>query len=407
VLFSLGELGVPAPNTLAVLVADLTNVYGEFCGKIHEVLPDSLLHPRCRYLPGEGYRVGITRAIRLANGSRWLFRSSESGQISLSSFTASGGWIDEPPKKTHYYEFVRGLASRDAPLWVTLTPIGRPVDWFRDRIEGNEEWRSTGGRTGTPPEEEWEQHVAELSHVECPWRSEESIAAQVASTDVAERPQRIHAAWEGVTPDREFTGWGPECELAELPDIEESVQFGVWMDHGERAGREFVLLACWLERGPLYVLDEYVSERPTTELDDARSILAMLERNDLEWWDVDNWVGDVNTAGKSVAGSSVNEEIARYLGVLTGHPAGRTPFKIDKPSKAPGSVGRGIRTINSAFMRGQIYVLNRCHRLRYALQHSRGEEDLKHGLDALAYGAVPVVSRWSQSNVSRLRLRGR
>lgn len=403
VKFSAGDLGVPAPNILAVLVADLQNVYGEFCEKVAQVLDPGLLDPRCRFIPGEGYRVGSMRAVKFRNGSRWLFRTSEGASIAVASFTADGGWVDEIPKRQHYFEFSRGLASKSAPLWVTFTPIGRPVEWFRDRVEGDEEYRLTNGVSGKPPEEHWQQYVASLTTTECPWRSQENIDRQIASTDVFERPQRVYAEWEGPTIDRRLTGFSDLCVIDEIPKMEHP-QVGVWIDHGENAGREHALLAI-IGPDAIYIVDEYVNPTHTDVVADAHGILGMLDYHKIVWSEVDSWVGDVNSAGKmSVAGRSVNEELALAIGAELGMRPGAAPIRIERPSKGSDSVERNLRVVNGGFLRSRLYVHARCKGLIKACRHFDGSEDLKHPIDALAYGAVPILLGWDRARCSHLVL---
>jgi len=195
-----------------------------------------------------------------------------------------------------------------------------------------------------------------------------------------------------------------------MPEVDfDGLHFGLWADHGERAGREFIVLACWSSRmRKMWLLDEYVNSKPTTPEEDAVGVLEMFARNGIDWTYIDSWVGDVNSSGKSVAGSPVNDELAKALAKLLGFREGDVPIVIDKPSKGRGSVERSIRLVNTAFMRGQLKVLPSATRLRHAYQHIRkGDEDLKHGPDAISYGATPIVMEWGSSGAGDLYLSGR
>ena len=185
-----------------------------------------------------------------------------------------------------------------------------------------------------------------------------------------------------------------------------SCSFGVWMDHGENAGHEFVVLAVW-RQGEMYIIDEYVNPRATKPMDDAEAIVAMLAAHGLQWSDIDSWVGDVNSSGKSEAGSSVNAEIADAIGQITGHPKGRSPIRIEKPHKGPGSVQKRIRVLHSAILKGELAFHVRARRAIQCFGSHAGDEATKHAIDAVGYGAVQILESWQNVRVGDLRLRGR
>jgi hypothetical protein len=383
-------------SVLGVLVADLDNHYAELSGKIAEVITMPALDPASRFIDGKGWYTNGRRGIRYRNGSRWLFRSGSGSTAGLEGFSADAGWVDEVPQRGHYGAFTRGVHG---PLWVTFTPIGRDPRWFRERVEGNPE-------TGAPALEQWQQFVPELSEVECPWLTAEDIAERIAKTDPYERPQRIHAAWEGPTEGRRFTAF---TDAAIVSDADVVRLFGrsrplvvLAADHGEGTGRE-----CWLmivyDRRHVVILDEYVNDKPTTPAEDVTGVLAMLTRRGAGVGAVDRWVGDVNSAGKANAGSSVNRDFEQAFADALELPA--CPFRIDKPHKGKGSVEYGERLLNVAFSAGELRVHERCKRTIRSMWHYVGpgvSEDIKHPIDTARYGVQPVLMDRTRDNYARL-----
>lgn len=382
-----------------VMLADLENMYPEVSAKIWAVIARDELHPDTKYVDGKGFFTNGRRGIRYKNGSRWIFRSGKGEVMSVESYTAHWGWFDEVPMRTHFGGFLRGVATHNGPIWGTLTPIGRPVEWFRERVEGDPE-------TGEPPDEHWEQFVPELSTRECWWRTQESIDTAIAAMDPWERPQRSKGAWEGPTGERRFNGYTDVSVIAALPGgLEREWYVGVFMDHGEHVGSECALLVIW-DDANIIAWDEYVNATATTPRADAQGISDMLVRRSLGIGHVDEWKGDVNTAGKSAEeGRSINEELERaFAELLNLDPDTDRPVRISKPSKGKGSVGKGERLLNHALMRHELLVHERCKVLRKSLTHYRGKEDpdLKHPIDALRYGVVPVLMDKRRPSYSQL-----
>lgn len=401
----------PPPLFGLVLVADEKNGWANWSAKLREFMAPGVTHDRCNYTPDRGFTVGGKPMLMYGNGSRIEPRSGMGGVVSLASVTCDFLVIDEVPKRSHFGEALSRVAVRAGDVWAALTPIGRPVDWFRDHLEGDEEYRLTDGARGEPPREDWEQHILELCVENCHWRTPEDIEAQKAAYGPWEYAQRVHGAWEGESVDRWFQGFGADSVVDEVPKLT-AAEFGVFVDHGEKIGHEAAVLVVWqrpsgTRKGGVWVIDEYVNTTQTSPDEDAAGILSMLDRHGLEWSDIGLWVGDVNSGGKSVAGTSVNELLADAIGRATYHPAGQSPIWIDKPRKGAGSVEQRYRILNSAFLRGDLHVHSRCLMVKKCFTHFAGQEDLKHFVDAVGYGVVPVLESWKHPGWRALWLKGR
>ena len=394
------------PALIWAVIADLENHGPAVARKIREVEPSHDISPATRYDPARGYLTRGRRAIEFRNGSLIEFRSGKGEITALASASCDALWFDEPPRESHYGEAVARVAVRRmpsgarAPVWLTLTPIGRPCGWLRDLVEGVD---------GEPPAEHWDQTVITLTPEDCPHRSAESLSQQVASYLPSEVAQRTSGAWVGVTFERLFSGFDDSVlfEDDELPDREWGV--GLTWDHGERSHSEVCLLFAYDEAArEVWVIDEYTSQGRTTTEQDAHATLAMLDRHGLSVAAVTRARGDVNSAGKHSL-LSVNRLLEEKIAEALGLPPHAPPFRILGASKGPGSVTYGARVLNLALLSDRLRVSPRCHDLIEGLRHWKGTKtgadgELSHALDALRYGACDLLDSRARG-VQRIRVR--
>lgn len=377
---------MPAPPTIGLVIsADWRSYVDVISRAMYQTCPTWLLDKSSDYTESRGWK---NRMVSLLNGSTILFRSSEQGTTALAGLTVDWLWIDEPPPPDVYGEAMSRVAVRGGPVWMTLTPIGRPVEWLRDHIEGDPD-------RGLEPSEDWEQHVIRLTPSDCPHRSPESIEAQIASYLPSELPQRRDGAWEGIETDRAYECWDPDSHVQSyhIDDLG-YVHLGLGIDHGERAGRETALLVLW-SQDHIWIYDEYVSTQPTDPDQDAQAIRAMLESHGLAPSNLDEVYGDINTAGKSRIGRTVNDELGAALGV-----------NISRASKK--KLIDHIRPINIALRQGRITVHPRCRTLIKSLSQWKAEpryDDIKHIIDALHYILTPFLGRMKGPQVGKLEVR--
>lgn len=326
--------------------------------------------------------------IQLRNGSRIIFRSAESQSTSIAGLTVHACWCDEPMPQHLWGEIMSRVAVHNGPVWITMTPIGRELEWLKLIIEGDP-------TRGIEPQEDWQQVIIELTTKDCPWRTQESIDNQCASYGPWEYAQRARGAWEGITIDRAFESFTEDNLIERVPQAEWHV--GLGMDHGEGAGRETCLLVIWsVPLSRLVVLDEYASSKPTVPEEDAAEIKEMLRTHSMRPHSVDLAYGDSNSAGKMRPGLLVNDLLEPHL----------QGIHLRAPDKRPGSVDYGTRLINLAMMRGHLLIHPRCLGLLKSVKHWKGkDDDLKHMVDALRYIAVPVLeSLYDPATLDRLRM---
>jgi len=378
---------------VGVLVGDLRNVSASFGNAIWQVCKRSELDPACHFVPGVGWRFRGRIGMGYKNGSHVTFKSGGADVSTLEGPTYDAVVIDEVPKLDNYIGHIRGLRD-GGPLWWGTTPVGRPVEWMRSMIEGNPE-------TGEPPQEDWHQYVVEVSTRECPWLTEADVAERYAKYPTWAHAQRLRGAWEGPARERVYESFTDECIVHSDPVGTWSLDFSA--DHGDRAGHQFgVLLAHNGER--VVVIDEcYNAEKNSTPDEDARDVLAMLERRGAPYSAVRRWTADTNHALKS-GGWKVSDllsaAIAKRLRLRAGPHFG-------VPMKRAGSVELGERMLNTAFAAGHLQVHSRCKRLIRALYaYSGGKTDeSKDESDACRYGVVPLLREMDSPQASALYLR--
>lgn len=283
-------------------------------------------------------------------------------------------WIDEPPPRNLYSELLARLLVKKGTLFITMTPVGRPVDWLIDEIEA--------GRLS--------DHRFDLSPDNCPHLEQSQIDGIENMYLSSERPQRMHGHWHGESDDRFFEGFSQRAICDELPRGEVKIALGI--DHGEGIGKEAAILMLYTEGDypRIWIIDEYNNKKRTDPDEDAAGILEMLARHDIRPQEVDLAVGDINSLGKGGGGIKVNDALAEAIRrqSKTKHP----PIVIRSARKGRGSVMYGSRLINYAFRRADLTIHPRCKNLIHSFQHFKGsEEDLKHNLDAARYAISSIL----------------
>lgn len=370
--YKLAKLMMKVPGLRARAVAvnykQATKVISKY---LSEFIPASYLAEGCHYTETRGWTHSL---LRLKNGSTCQIMSSDQQPIAHAGDSLDVVWIDEIPPPEILDENLARVMDVNGAVWLTATPIGRPVKWLRELIEA--------------VDSVWKEYLVEFNHSNCPWYSilqcNNWIAEAMSSLWTYQ--QRILGAWEGLTVDRIFSGFDVGSILIDLPEDEFDV--GIGIDHGELSGHEGAVLLLWNE-DVVIVWDEYVSEGRTSVEDDVGAILKMLKRNSLDIRSVDTIVGDVNSGGKAAikgaAGYTVNDLFEEEFQRVT-----KMRVRIDTPSKGPGSVDSGHWVLNHALTRRKLYTTENTPNLNHSLRHYNGGRD-RHLIDALRYIAVPIL----------------
>ena len=383
----------PPPGSLGwILCADLRSGWANISAKLKEIEPLGAVDDNCTYDPARGYRYRGSMMIRLTNGSLIVGKGSEQSVMALAGATIDWLAIDETPKQIHFGEIRSRTAVNEAPIFMGFTPIGRPVEYLRDIVEGNPE-------TGQPALEDWDVHRIKLSHENCPHRSLASIERQIRGYGPWEYKQRVEGAWEGITTER-WIAFSEENVFSEIP--ENVTELGLGWDHGERPGNSVCYLVGW-DGDRLWVLDEYVSTERNTPAAEAKIVAQMIRAWGIDLHQIEVAYGDSNSAGRLGLGFSVNELLERGFATVAG--TKRPPFRIGVPYKGAGSIKARARILSNACIDGRFRVNQTCTKLISSLRHWRGENsDYKHPYDAVSYISEHWLGGDSLDNVSKLLL---
>ena len=241
------------------------------------------------------------------------------------------------------------------------------------------------------------------------------IARQRAETMEAERGVVIDGEWEIRVEGRVFAAFEVATHVLELLPFG-SVKICLGMDHGDGAQFSEVAVLAAVDDSQLYdriwVLDEYVSSGTTTPDFDARAILAMLARNDLQWSQLDHVYGDRAYAGqRGGVSKKSNLDIIRAIGRELGVPYQRLRPEIRTVKRGQGHgtrawVQHGNRWLHHAQVRqGHFTVRPHCVRLIESLARWDGREasEHKHSIDALRYALDAQITARPRRAVAQVR----
>ena len=362
-----------------LLAPDLKTGWSTCSKAMRELEPRGALDPACRYIEGIGYQYRGRKIVKVSpayGGGYMVGKGCEQSLLALEGARVRWAWVDEPPKESHFLGLRARLTMDLAPIWLTLTPVGRPVGWLRNMIEGN-------STDNIDAEGGWAVQHVELNQTNAPHRTPEDIKAQIEECSPWEHNQRILSQWDGLTSDRWIKGFseGNIFTDEDVPDNVEAVGLG-W-DHGERPGKSICYLVVF-DGSRVWVLDEYSNDDLDTPKSEAKAVYEMLARWGINLDGVTDARGDVNSAGRLGMGFTMNDLLERAFAELAG--SSRPPFNIQIPFKKRGSVNSRIKIISNACVDGKLRVHHKCKRLIFTLRHWRGQNnDLKDPFDAMGY----------------------
>lgn len=377
---------VPEPGALGwLLCQDHTTGWPSVSHCLHQLQPPGVLAPGCHYIDGVGYQTRQRNALVLANGSRLECKSGKQDLLAFEGPRVQWGWVDEPPDQARFNALRARMSMDMGPLWLTLTPVGRPVEFLRNTIEGNPD-------TGEPATEPdwWIEHV-ELCEANAPHRTPESIQAQIDECDPWERAQRIMAQWEGVAIGRRLAAFGEGCVITDDDVPEEVDELRLGFDWGEGAGKTRAYLVA-VRRPRIYLLREFASsaEGGWRPRDYARGVLDMLSSAGLTVHHVTRAVGDTNSAGLLQAGAKFNSLMEQAL--CEELRASRLPWTIEPAVKRRGAPAASVSAMNAMMREGKWLVHETCGGfIRSARYFTGAEKDLKDAIDAARYPVMDLL----------------
>jgi phage terminase large subunit-like protein len=374
--------------------------------KLWSLLPKHLLHPETSFNDVRGFK-GKTPAVRVrcvdGNWSIIRFRTTRQGGLNLAGATIDGALFDEPPHdEAVYSEVAKRVQARGGWVLLTLTPVNAPCDWLRKLTE---EGTIEDIHVPLSPEQLIpEGRVEPIRGEDGVPRDQAWIDAVIADTASAEVPVRIHGEWEMRVEGRYFDTFRSaghnahvSVELPSGPDV----RFCIGLDHGSRPGKQIALLLAIDVVGVrgqprIWVLDEYTDDTGcAAPEDDARQILAMLARWDLEWSHLLHVIGDrVHMPGTGSQKS--NKDLAAHVAMRLSIPQQALAPKIFTVRKrhfsGSGPVIVGSRWLHQQITRGLFRIQPRCQRLIAAMErYTLADDEHKDPIDALRYALDPYI----------------
>jgi len=313
---------------------------------------------------------------------------------------------DEPLPEDVYNELFPRLLGRNGRMYQTFTPtIGTCADltYLWDLVDDDR--KPWAGEIQTKLTLEAVTPRGGL--VELPWMTQAEIDRLEEGVSAIEADMRMGRTRQPRLDTAYFSAYGPHLITDSRPPTGTLV--GIGIDHGSSPGSQRAVLVAVGGRSlhaHVWVLDEWQSRDRSTPQDDARGILEMLARNNLELSDVDLWIGDRAHHGDRFGGSKSNEALKAAIAEAIDRdttkrgwqerlPAAlrrmKTPRKYDK------SVWEGCMILHRLMVGSQprFSVHPRCTELDTDLTQWQGStspsDPHKHGIDALRYIAVPMV----------------
>jgi hypothetical protein len=385
--------------------------------KLWDLCPKDALQPGQTFDADTGLGTKAP-ALQFRDGSAIHIRTENQGAKNLAGSTLHLVIYDEPPKSRRLYgELERRLTRTGGTFICVFTPVNAPTAWLKEMCESGgitdlhfraepENLILEDGTILTVPDQE----TGEIRPMDAAW-----IAEQRAAVAPHEEPVVIDGEWEMRAVGRIFAAFDQTKHLipglldADVGPGETPVELVLGLDYGDDRLRTAAVL-CAIAHDPadptstrIWVLGEYVPDKPTTTEDDAEGVLAMLSALGLRWSHLHAAFGDkklTDASGRETKKS--NGAMGGALARALGHRGGMLSPPLLGAKRQPG-VGRigkegalwpSIRWLHSVMMRDKLWLDSSCVRVRAAFDSWDGTErhPTKDALDALRYA---LVQHWA------------
>lgn len=402
----------PRPDFEAWVICDSWSQAVTIMAKLWALLPKDEIDPGTVYEPVRGFR-GKNPCVRFRNGAIIRVKTANQDPKSLASGTIDVALFDEPPPSERVFTEVQArLQSRGGILILSYTPVNAPVEYLRQYVEDGkieDFWSPLTPEALIP--------VGDRKPLRGPdgrLRDSSWVAELRRNVPTVQAPVVIDGEWEFRAQGAYFEGaWDPSRMVNANPP-QGDVKLLLGIDHGERPGKQISHLIAvddthFSGHPSIYVLDEYVDFSGTAlPEDDARGILAMLQRNGFEWKDLHTAMGDrVHAPGRAQQKSNrdLQAQISKILKVPRDalRPEIRTAKRGE--GRGNGSVGIRSRWLFQQMVRGTFAVNPRCKRLIEALpKYTGADDDTKDPVDSIVYGCDRLVyGSWNRRPVATIR----
>lgn len=363
--------------------------------KVHAMLPPGALHPESKYTRKNGF---TGQRFQTVNGSLCTFVTTKQDTDELASATLDYVLIDEVPSEEIYGELAARVRHLSGFIGIHYTPINRPVEWLRAKVEKKE-----------IEDHHFELTLEALTPVgsRFPIQSQQQIDDFVLDCPPWQYGQRVLGAWEGATEGRWMQRYDPtRHDRDDPPPYSPEWVICVGMDYGLQPGKMAAHLAAGRNGGTtrpeVCFWDEVAAgdDEVWSMEEFVERILAMLRRNGLSYDSVDLWTGDRSAVGKG--GKVSNREMRAHFAAALGRTQSQVKA-ISTPRKGALSVEYGCGVINAVFARNSAWVNRRCVQFRKFLAHFAGNvrDKTKDAGDAARYAFLELVNPSAWYKIAR------
>lgn len=372
--------------------------------KVYDLFPKDQLKPGTKY----SKRIGFAgAAFETKDGAIISFFTSNQETGNLASATLHAVFIDEPPTEDQWGELSQRVKHHGGPMWLFYSPLNRPVEWLRAKVE-----------KGEIDEVHFDLRLENVWPIGAlvPFQTQAKIEQAIADCPVFLRPQRIEAKWDGTTEDRWCSAFDDSRHVVNESVLWAAIGAGgpdwkcaVGMDYGTQGGKMAAALV--FVRDPLgpdpdiwFVDTAQAQESEVWEPSDlAAAIHAMLDRNGVEYHEVDLWIGDRSVDARRARRRVDNRSM--YYALQHEYKLPLTKCKrVDQPKKDAFSLPATIGKLNGRFAKDRAHVVSRCTRLISFFAHFKGDphDKFKDVGDAARYAALGLmgVRRHAQFEVA-------
>lgn len=353
--------------------------------KLYAMLGDEALAKGTKFTQKRGF---TGQSFQTANGSLCTIVTINQDTDQLASATLDAVFVDEVPTEDAWGELVARVRHKSGQIALYFTPINRPVEWLRRKVESGEivEFHTALDLAAVTP-------LGALR----PFQTQEQLDQFARDVPPWRRAQQVYGEWEGATEGRWVADYDPERH--DRDDWPEGADWllAVGLDYGLRPGKMAAALvavrAGYTTHPEVCFLDEAAAgEDETWTMEElVGQVLRMLGRNGLSYDHVDEWTGDRSAVGKG--GKVSNRHFRAHMAAALGRSESQVK-SIAVPRKGANSVEHGCGLINAVFARDAAWVWKRCMRFRQFLAHFDGNarDKAKDAGDAGRYAFLKLVN---------------
>ena len=334
---------------------------------------------------------GKNPAVKFIDGSIIRIKTTQQGGLNLASATIDAALFDEPPASSRIYgEVQKRVLARGGYIWMTLTPINAPVGWLQELVEKGrivDIHYPLRAEFLIPVGSDEPFQLLDGTICDAAW-----VEAVRKDTLPHEVPVVCDGEWECRILQRVFAAFTRNTHVT-AARLQGRWKLCLGLDYGSKIGKQVaILLAVDDSSGgwpKVVVLGESVGGESTSTADDAKAILALLQKHGISWKQLHSIWGDrVYVRG---AETKSNKQMMQELAELLKIPLEKLQPRIRTvkrgAGRVQGSVDAGCRWLHQLMVRpGHFTVMADCPALIEAFDKWDGRDDTqKDHIDALRY----------------------